>query len=111
MLRHSLAILLVSFALGTTANAENTSGTDVIRAKDMTARTLLIGETTYQVGPRTAISDAKGAALTLETLDVMGIDDMNGLVPLGSSPRARFEARPTPDGLLLIQVDLLETRD
>ena len=107
----SLAVLLASLVLAFAAGADETSGTDVIRAKDVDARTLLIGDRTYSVGPRTAMTDASGGVISLEQLDVMAMDAMDGLVPLEATPRARFEARPTEEGLLLIRVELLETRD
>ena len=107
----SLAVLLASLLLAFAAHADEHSGTDVIRAKDVTARTLLIGDQSYVVGPRTQITDASGGVISLQQLDVMAIDAMDGLVPLEATPRARFEARPTDEGLLLIRVELLETRD
>ncbi len=107
----SLAVLLASLLLAIAVQADEHSGTDVIRAKDVVARTLLIGDRSYLVGPRTQITDASGGVISLEQLDVMAMDAMDGLVPLEATPRAHYEARPSDDGLVLIRVDLLETRD
>ena len=111
MLRTSLAALLASLAFALPAAADETSGIDVVRAKNVSERTLLIGDHTYLVGPRTSITDATGTTLSLEQLDVMGMNEMDGLVPLEATPRARYEAKPTAQGLQLIRVELLETRD
>ena len=100
-----LSVVMLSWGPGAWATDE-LAGTDVVRAKDIRAQTLQIGENVYRVTSQTAIRDANGRSLSLADVDVPAVPE-DGPVPLASVRVGQYRAARQGDMLVLRSLDLI----